>query len=138
MQTIQTSMLNQINQMLDSQLKNLGDGSQADAEKKRSVQADVQNFQRRVFDLMTARMCWQTMKPVYAAMYDDTFTTDELRPLVAFFKSPARQAYVHKTPALIGNIMKRMQQVVGDMMPEIQKLNAEFMQQMKEKYSEKH
>jgi hypothetical protein len=45
MQTIQTSMLNQINQMLDSQLKNLGDGSEADAEKKRSVQADVQNFQ---------------------------------------------------------------------------------------------
>jgi hypothetical protein len=78
------------------------------------------------------------MKPVYEAMYDDTFTTDELRPLVAFFKSPARQAYVDKTPALIGNIMKRMQQVVGDMMPEIQKLNAEFMQQMKEKYSEKH
>src|ERR1700675_2750139 len=49
MQTIQTSMLNQINQMMDSQLKTLGDSSQADAEKRRGVQADVQDFQRRVF-----------------------------------------------------------------------------------------
>jgi len=101
------------------------------------VQNDVQDFQRRLFALMTAHMSWQTMKPVYVAMYDETFTADELRPLVAFFKSPAGQAYVDKMPSLVSNTMKRMQQVVGEMMPDIQKLNTEFIQQMKQKYSEK-
>lgn len=137
MQTMQTAMQNQINQMVDSQLKTLGNGSQADAEKRRSVQNDVQDFQHRLFALMTAHMSWQTIKPVYVAMYDETFTADELRPLVAFFKSPAGQAYIDKMPSLVGNTMKRMQQVVADMMPDIQKLNAEFIQQMKEKYSQK-
>jgi hypothetical protein len=45
--------------------------------------------------------------------------------------------YVDKTPALVGNTMKRMQQVIGDMTPEIQKLTADFVQQMKEKYAGK-
>jgi hypothetical protein len=138
MQTVQTGMLNQINQALDSQLKTLGGGSAADEEKRRQVQADVQEFQRRLFALMAAHMSWQTMKPVYMEMYDETFTIDELRPLLAFFKSPAGQAFVDKTPVLMANTMKRMQGVMAGMMPDIQKLNAEFMQQMKQKYADKN
>ncbi len=137
MQTMQTAMQNQVNQIVDSQLKASGNASQADAEKRRSVQSDVQDFQRRIFALMTAHMSWQTMKPIYAAMYDETFTADELRPLVAFFASPAGQAYVDKMPSLVSNTMKRTQQVVADMMPDIQKLNTDFIRQMKEKYSAK-
>jgi len=38
---------------------------------------------------MNAHMLWQTMKPVYVDTYDETFTAEELRPLVAFMKSPA-------------------------------------------------
>lgn len=134
MQTVQTNMMTQMNSLLTP----LGGVSAADEEKKRQVQADLQEFQQRLFALMAAHMSWQTMKPVYVEMYDETFTIDELRPLLAFFKSPAGQAFVYKTPALMANTMKRMQRVVGDMMPDIQKLSAEFMQQMKQKYAEKN
>src|SRR5579872_2211335 len=125
-QTINASLQSQINQIVDSQLKNLGDGSPEDAEKRRSIAADIEDFQRRLLDLTAAHMSWQTMKPVYVAMYDETFTADELQPLVGFFKSPAGQAYVDKMPLLTGNTIKQMQQVVAGMMPDIQKLNAEF------------
>jgi hypothetical protein len=138
MQTMQTATQNQVKQILDSQLKTLGDGSEADAEKERQVRADLEDFQRRMFALMNAHMSWRTMKPVIVEMYDETFTTEELQPLVEFMKSPAGQAYIVKMPTMIGNMMKRMQQVVAEMMPDIQKLNAEFMQQMKEKYPDKH
>jgi uncharacterized protein len=137
MQTIYGSMQTQISQAVDTQLKNEDQGRPEDAEKRRSVAADVQDFRRRLFALMTAHMSWQTMKPVYVAMYDETFTTEELRPLVEFMKSPAGQAYIVKMPAMVGNMMKRMQQVVAEMMPDIQKLNAEFVQQMKQKYPAK-
>jgi hypothetical protein len=91
-----------------------------------------------MFAMMNAHMSWQVMKPVYVGTYDETFTTEELRPLVAFMKSPAGQAYIDKMPAMVGSIMKRMQQVVADMMPDIQKLNADFMQEMKQKYADKN
>jgi hypothetical protein len=136
-QTINASLQSQINQIVDSQLKNVGDGSPQDSEKRRSMAADIQDFERRLLDLTTAHMSWQTMKPIYVAMYDETFTADELQPLVAFFSSRAGQAYVDKMPLLVGNTMKRMQQVVAEMMPDIQKLNAEFLQEMKEKYPKK-
>ena len=138
MQTVETGMLNQINQAMDSQLKTMGGGGAVDDEKRRQVQADVQEFQHRLFALMAAHMSWQIMKPVYVEMYDETFTTDELRPLVAFMKSPAGQIFVDKTPVLMANTMKRMQGVMAGMMPDIQKLNADFMQQMKQKYADKN
>jgi uncharacterized protein len=133
MQTIQDNIVSQFNQMLEPQMKNLG----ADPEMKRRAEADVQDFQRRVFALLATHMSWQTMEPVYVAMYDETFTVDELRSLVAFFKSPAGQAYVDKTPVLMNNTLKQMQQVVDDVKPEIQRLSNDFMQQMKEKYTGK-
>jgi len=136
MQAFEGSMLSQINRMLDSELKNLG--SAADAEKKRQLQADVQDFQRRLFALMAAHMSWETMKPVYRETYDETFTTEELRPLVAFMKSPAGQVYVDKMPAMVANTMKRMQGVMSDMTPDIQKLNADFMQELRQKYADKN
>ncbi len=137
MQTINANMQSQIKQIVDSQMKNVGDGSPEDAEKRRSLGADIQDFERRLMALTAAHMSWQTMKPIYVAMYDETFTADELQPLVVFFKSPAGQAYVDKMPLLVGNTMKRMQQVIAEMMPDIQKLNAEFIQQMKQKYPAK-
>jgi len=56
---------------------------------------------------------------------------------LCFFKSPAGQAYVDKMPSLVSNAMTRMQEVMGDMMPDIQKLNGEFIRQMKHKYPAK-
>jgi hypothetical protein len=138
MQTIYGSMQTQISQAVDTQLKNEDKGTPEDAEKRKNVAVDVQDFQRRLFALMTAHMSWQTMKPLYVDMYGETFTADELRPLVVFFKSTAGQAYVDKMPSLVSNTMKRMQQVVSGMMPDIQKLNAEFVQEMKQKYPDKH
>lgn len=136
MQAFESSMLNQINRTLDSEMKNLG--SAADAEKKRQLQAEVQDFQRRLFALMAAHMSWEIMKPVYRETYDETFTTEELRPLVAFMKSPAGQVYVDKMPAMVGNTMKRMQGVMSDMTPDIQKLNADFMRELRQKYADKN
>ena len=49
MQTMQTAMQNQIDQMLDSPLETLGYSSQANAEKRQSAQSDVQDFQRPMF-----------------------------------------------------------------------------------------
>lgn len=138
METMQNAMQKQVGQIVDSQLKTLGDRGPADGEKMRQAQADVGNFQRRLFALMNAHMSWRTMKPVYVDMYDETFTIDELRPLLAFFKSPAGQAFVDKTPVLMASTMKRMQRVVADMMPDIQKLSAEFAQEMKQKYADKN
>ena len=138
MGTMQNAMQKQVGQMVDSQLKTLGDGGPGGAEKRRQAQADLENFQHRMFALMNSHMSWQVMKPVYVGTYDETFTTEELRPLVAFMKSPAGQAYIDKMPTMVGNIMKRMQQVMTDMMPDIQKLNADFIQEMKQKYADKN
>jgi len=46
----------QISQAVDTQLKNEDQGTPEDAEKRRSMVADVQDFQRRLFALMTAHV----------------------------------------------------------------------------------
>src|SRR4051794_15762347 len=41
---------------------------------------------------------WSELKPRYIKAYAEVFSADELRSLIAFFKSPIGQAYLDKTP----------------------------------------
>ena len=89
MQTMQNAMQKQVGQMVDSQLKTLGNGGPASAEKMRQAQGDVENFERRMFALMNSHMSWQTMKPgVPGNVRRNVYQRRIAVPLVAFMKFP--------------------------------------------------
>src|SRR4051812_25186333 len=48
----------------------------------------------------TSRALWLKLKPGYVKAYAEVYSADELRSLIAFFKSPIGQAYVDKMPEL--------------------------------------
>jgi hypothetical protein len=50
-------------------------------------------------------MSWEKMKPMYVQLYRDTFEQEEVDGLIAFYKSPAGQAYVTKMPLLMSKSM---------------------------------
>ncbi len=48
--------------------------------------------------------------------YAKTFTADELRGIIAFYKSPTGEALVQKTPTLLQNLLPAMMKDVPDLM----------------------
>ena len=100
------------------------------------VAADIRAFESQMFGLMTDRMDFAKMKPEYVRLYDETFTADEVAGILAFYKSPAGQAYVAKLPVLTSKSLELAQRVMTDVMPDLQRMNAVWVEQMRKKYSD--
>lgn len=52
-----------------------------------------------------SRALWLKLKPKYVKAYAEVYSADELRALITFFKSPAGQTYLEKTPELNRRLM---------------------------------
>ena len=79
----------------------------------------------KVFALLSSNLSWDKLKPSFLKLYADAFTDDELDGLLAFYRSPAGQAMISKTPALMTKANQVVQQAMSQVAPELQKLIAE-------------
>jgi uncharacterized protein len=68
-------------------------------------QRNFDGFATQVVAAMRTDMSWEKMKPMYVQLYRDTFEQEEVDGLIAFYKSPAGQAYVAKMPVLMSKSM---------------------------------
>ena len=55
---------------------------------------------------------WARMKPAYVKLYRDAFSEEELRGAIAFYESPAGQAFMQKMPAVMEGAMTTGRQAV--------------------------
>ena len=67
------------------------------------------------------KFSWENMKGTFADIYAEVFTAEELNGIIEFYESPAGQKFVEKQPQLTQVTMQKMQGVMAQMMPEIQK-----------------
>ena len=94
---------------------------------------DFAKLQDRVFGLLSSRLQWQNLKGQFAQVYSDTFSTDELSGIAAFYKSPAGRASINKMPSLIQKCSQIGQQQMAGTGPEIQKMMTDFMNDLKKR-----
>ncbi len=88
--------------------------------------AAYHEFQDQLFAFIAKQLDWQKLKPQYIAIYDETFTLPELEGMLTFYRSPAGQAVVTKMPTVMSKGMAVGQDAMRDLLPEIQKMAADF------------
>jgi hypothetical protein len=83
---------------------------------------DADKMHRELMEKMMAlvfeEMSWQKMKDDYVTLYAETFSAEELRALVAFYRTPAG-AYVEKQPELMLKTMNLSQKAMERLMPKM-------------------
>ena len=84
-------------------------------------------FQDRLMQMMTPLVSWSNLKPTYVNAYAKTFTDNELDGMLAFYKSPAGQAMVTKSPQIMTEANHAVQQNVVALQPKINLLMKEYM-----------
>ncbi len=99
-----------------------------------SVENEVEKFQKRLFGVIRDRLSYDRVKPALIKVYDESFTTDELMGINAFYRSPAGQAYLAKIPQVTQKAMEAGSSLASGAAPEIQKMTAAWIEEMKEKY----
>ena len=111
-------MLAQMQPMMANQMRqiNLPEESRPAAEE----------MQKRIMALTAEKLSWDKLKPAYVKAYAETFTETEISGAIEFYKSPAGQAILDKMPQLLQKTMMLTQGLVGDLMPEITKMQQEL------------
>ena len=103
---------------------NMIDGQDLPAEEK-------VNARKAVEASMTVSMekfSWQNMKGVFVEIYSEVLSLEELRGLIAFYESPIGQKFLKKQPQLSLATMEKMQLLMKEMMPALQKAVDEALQ----------
>lgn len=136
-----------IRQLLDiTQSRKVADGVQQqygnlmDAAIKAALKGDVPTpGQQQAIDRLKARLLvlvkdtvsWEKMEPAYVKLYSETFSEDEIVGMLAFYKTPAGQAVIHKMPLLMQKNMGLIQQLTVGMQPQMEQIQRDFLADIK-------
>ncbi len=97
-----------------------------------------EEFQSKMMKIIGDALSWDAMKPIYVKLYADAYTEDEIDGILAFYKSPAGQAMVSKTPQLMAQANRVAMQRMATVQPELQKLVNEYKSRSTTPTTEKH
>ncbi len=85
----------------------------------------------RLLGLVKDTVSWQKMEPSYLQFYSETFTEDEVTGMLAFYKTPAGQAVIHKMPVLMQKNTALIQQLTASMQPQMEQIQRDFIADLK-------
>lgn len=94
-----------------------------------SAVAMQEKMMNKMIDLVTNEMGWDKIKDDYISVFADTYTEEELKGQIDFYKSPVGQAVVSKEPGLIMKTIEMQQKRMMQLMPNIQEISQEFMKE---------
>jgi hypothetical protein len=95
-------------------------GKDVSADQQRTLNGSMQKFVAS----MRAEFNWDVVRPMYVQAYKETFDQAEIDGMVAFYKTPAGQAYATKLPQLSQKMtaaaQSRLQPILQRMRPALQ------------------
>ena len=67
---------------------------------------------------------------MYVRLYKETFSEEEVKGMLAFYRTPSGQAVIHKMPLLMQKVMLETNTMIRSMSPEMQKIQQDFASEM--------
>jgi uncharacterized protein len=85
----------------------------------------------KIAEVMKKELSWNTLQPIYIAIYQETFDQAEIDGLIQFYKSPVGQSFVSKMPQVMNRSMQTMQVQMQTLMPKIKEAMDQVMREAK-------
>lgn len=103
-----------------------------------SAQMGVKPEEQQIFDLyykkmtrvLKEEMSWQKMSPLMVDIYQKHFSENEIREMLAFYKTETGQSIITKLPLVSQEAMLASQRMVQSAMPKIQAVSQELAQEL--------
>ncbi len=121
-ETIETSFA-MVKQMIPAQRERM-----KQATGQTNMPSNVSNQVDSMMDMMAQELSWDKMKADYITLYADSFTEEEMKGIIAFYKSPAGVAFITKQPELMKRSMELSQKMIMQIMPKIQAMTKELIE----------
>jgi uncharacterized protein len=118
-------MMAQMQPMMEAQFKKIGLPDDA--------RPAMEEFQKRMTEWMTGKMGYDKLKPIYVKIYAETLTEEEIDGAIAYYRTPAGQSLLKKMPLLMQKSMTYVQDMMGDVIPEMAKIGEDIEKKYKKK-----
>lgn len=92
-------------------------------------QKQFTDFQTHVTGLVQQTIGWKVVEPDFVKLYSDTYTEPEVDSFLAFYKSPAGQTMLTKSPELASKSLALTQQRMTTIEPQLRQMVADFVKQ---------
>ncbi|HLH04574.1 MAG TPA: DUF2059 domain-containing protein [Bryobacteraceae bacterium] len=124
-------VLNQMYALIENQVKSQMFQQFMGAQLNPEQQKVFDEFEGKVMKVVTTRLSWDQLKPVYLKLYADAFSESDIDGILAFYQSPAGQSLVAKTPQIMAAGSQAAQEKLIGIGPDIQALVQEYIPKMK-------
>jgi uncharacterized protein len=94
----------------------------AQSTRQATAPADKAALEEKISPILAQQLNWETLKPQYVKVYADTYTEEELDAILAFYKSPAGQAWFAKSSEVGEKARKITQQAIQDAQAQVRKV----------------
>ncbi len=108
-------------QIIQSQLQAL-QANGIEPEDNESIRA----FVRQLDEFMSPHINWEQLKPEYVALYNSTFTPEELKEMLHFYRSPLGQKILKEWPNVLQKTSAILYARAEALSPDIKKITQEF------------
>ena len=93
----------------------------------------MQDANQKVAALFKEEFSYDKMKPMMISIYKESFSQDEVNGMISFYKSKAGKAVTKKMPLVMQSTMANVQNQMAALMPKIQKIQMDAIEQVKAK-----
>lgn len=128
MDRLMTQMLDQ----MSMRMKTTADEQAASMHMTPAQKTLYDDYQQKLSQLLASNLTWDKMKPIMVQVYSDTYTDQELDGILAFYRSPAGQAMVAKSPELMTKTRNTMIERMSSLQSQVQQLSKEFAEKMQQ------
>jgi uncharacterized protein len=117
----------QLDAIITSSMREVSQGQEITPER----QAIMDRMRDKLVAAYNETFSFQPLHLLLIRVYQATFTQDEVDGLIAFYKTPAGQALVNKSPLMAQNMMSEMQAVMRPLVQRIGQIKREADQEIK-------
>jgi hypothetical protein len=121
-------MMSQMQSSMESAIKQSLAGHELSDKEK----AAIDKLKANMTTVLKEELSWDKMEPVYLQVYRETFTQEEIDGAIAFYKTPAGQAFISKMPTAMSKSMSLMQQRMAPIMEKLRAMQADVAKELKQ------
>lgn len=98
---------------------------------------EARQFMREMTELLKREMSWDAMRQMYVDVYRKSFSEEEATGMLDFYRTDIGQAVIAKMPLVMQHTMQAVQQHIAVIVPRMQRMQDERIEQMKKRRDER-
>jgi uncharacterized protein len=128
---LQTMKVDQMTKPLFDQMRSMMDQQFTQMGASEDMKPILKRYTDKLLDIMEQTLNWQNLKEDMISIYMHAFTEDELKGMLAFYKSPVGQSVIQKMPTAMQQSMVLMQKHMPELLEKLKKISEELAEEIK-------